>query len=176
LTADQRAFNIFSISFCEVICNQRHQAAATDTGRYISEPYQQKGVYKMFRFMPKSQLTLLICCTCLTLLFYGSDIYAEENLPPIPSGSDFLDQIDSEVYSSLSSPEKAPLLRWDFSGNKVYPFDFSQKIIMKNEMDDMFGNETRQASTQSMEGYGKLSLKSEGNNVARFVLEDPNAI
>lgn len=126
----------------------------------------------MFRFMPKSQLTLLICCTCLTLLFYGSDIYAEENLPPIPSGSDFLDQIDSEVYSSLSSPEKAPLLRWDFSGNKVYPFDFSQKIIMKNEMDDMFGNETRQPSTQNMEGYGKLSLKSEGNNVARFVLED----
>jgi len=32
LTADQRAFNVFSVSFCEVICNQRHQAAATDAG------------------------------------------------------------------------------------------------------------------------------------------------
>jgi hypothetical protein len=32
LTADQRAFNIFSVSFCEVICNQRHQAAAADAG------------------------------------------------------------------------------------------------------------------------------------------------
>jgi len=35
LTADQRAFNIFSVSFCEVICNQPHQAAATDAGRYV---------------------------------------------------------------------------------------------------------------------------------------------
>ena len=30
MTADQRAFNVFSVSFCEVICNLRHQAAATD--------------------------------------------------------------------------------------------------------------------------------------------------
>jgi len=33
LTADQRAFNVFSVSFCEVIYNKRHQAAATDAGR-----------------------------------------------------------------------------------------------------------------------------------------------
>ncbi len=32
LTADQRAFNVFSVSFCEVIYNQCHQAAATDAG------------------------------------------------------------------------------------------------------------------------------------------------
>ncbi len=32
LTADQRAFNVFPVSFCEVIYNQRHQAAATDAG------------------------------------------------------------------------------------------------------------------------------------------------
>ncbi len=32
LTADQPAFNVFSVSFCEVIYNQRHQAAATDAG------------------------------------------------------------------------------------------------------------------------------------------------
>ncbi len=36
LTADQRAFNVFSVSFCEVICNQRHQAAAIDAGRGFS--------------------------------------------------------------------------------------------------------------------------------------------
>jgi len=35
LTADQRAFNVFSVSFCEVIYNQRHQAAATDAGRSV---------------------------------------------------------------------------------------------------------------------------------------------
>ncbi len=34
LTADQRAFNVSSVSFCEVIYNQSHQAAATDAGRY----------------------------------------------------------------------------------------------------------------------------------------------
>jgi len=38
LTADQRAFNVFSVSFCEVIYNQRHQAAATDAGRCASKP------------------------------------------------------------------------------------------------------------------------------------------
>jgi len=126
----------------------------------------------MVRFMQKSQVIRLICFISLILLSYGTDIYAEENLPPIPSGSDFLDQIDLETYPSLPPPMQAPLLRWDFSGDKVYPFDFSQKIIMENEMDDMSGNENRQTSTQRMEGYGKLSLKSEGNNVARFVLED----
>jgi hypothetical protein len=36
LTAEQRAFNVFSVSFCEVIYNQRHQAAATDAGRSLS--------------------------------------------------------------------------------------------------------------------------------------------
>jgi hypothetical protein len=37
LTADKRAFNVFSVSFCEVIYNQRHQAAATDAGRSIAQ-------------------------------------------------------------------------------------------------------------------------------------------
>ena len=37
LTADQRAFNIFSVSFCEVICNQRHQAAAIDAARWKND-------------------------------------------------------------------------------------------------------------------------------------------
>ncbi len=35
LTADQRAFNVFSVSFCDVIYNQRHQAAASDAGRWL---------------------------------------------------------------------------------------------------------------------------------------------
>jgi hypothetical protein len=126
----------------------------------------------MVHFMQKSQVIRLICFISLALLFYGTDMYAEENLPPIPSGSDFLDQIDLETYPSFPSPQQTPLLRWDFSGDKVYPFDFSQKMIMKNEMDSMSGNENRQVTTQNMEGYGKLSLKSEGNNIARFVLED----
>jgi hypothetical protein len=37
LPADQRAFNVFSVSFCEVIYNQRHQAAATDAGHYAQK-------------------------------------------------------------------------------------------------------------------------------------------
>ena len=36
LTADKRAFNVFSLSFSEVIYNHRHQAAATDAGRYAN--------------------------------------------------------------------------------------------------------------------------------------------
>jgi len=30
--ADELAFDIFSVSFCELICNQCHQAAAIDAG------------------------------------------------------------------------------------------------------------------------------------------------
>jgi len=42
LTADQRAFNVFSVSFCEVIYNQRHQAAAIDAGRSVTNMASQK--------------------------------------------------------------------------------------------------------------------------------------
>jgi len=49
LTADQRVFNIFSVSFCEVICNQRHQAAATDAGRYVFK----KRINKFIKWIAK---------------------------------------------------------------------------------------------------------------------------
>jgi len=39
-------------------------------------------------------------------------------------------------------------------------------------MDGMFGGEEGKISHQSLEGNGKLSLKSEGNGNARFVLEN----
>jgi hypothetical protein len=126
----------------------------------------------MLRFTQKLQFSGLICFIGLTLFFCGIDICAEENHLSIPSGSGFLNQIDSENYPRTSLPEKSPLLRWDFSGSKVYPFDFLQKIIAESEMDDIFDNGNRKSNTQSMEGYGKLSLKSEGNDVARLVLED----
>ncbi len=42
LAADQRAFNVFSVSFCEVIYNQRHQAAATDAGRWVANWFSKE--------------------------------------------------------------------------------------------------------------------------------------
>lgn len=126
----------------------------------------------MLPVMQKSKSIRLIFIISLLLLYYVTDIYAGGDLAPIPLGSVFLDQIDLENYPSLPSPEQALLLRWDFSGDKVYPFDFLQKTIVKNEMDDLSGAENRHVSEQNMENYGELSLKSEGNNIARLVLED----
>ena len=117
-------------------------------------------------------ITRLLLCVSLIFFSYGTKIYADEGLSPIPSGSAFLDQIDFNNYPSLASPDSAPLLRWDFSGTKVYPYNFSQTMIMMSEMDDMFGNGNGMISTQNMEGYGRLSLKSEGDHVARLVIND----
>ena len=116
-------------------------------------------------------ITRLLLCVTFIFLSHGANIYAGGDLPPIPSGSAFLDQVDPNIYPSLSSPDKAPLLRWDFSGAVVYPYNFSQTMIMKSKTDDMFGNGKGRVGSQYMEGYGILSLKSERNNVARLVIE-----
>lgn len=126
----------------------------------------------MFSMVQKNQAFGLICLISLALFYPPADSCAEEKLPPMPSGSYFGDQIDLESYPSIPAPENAPLIRWDFSDNKVYPFDFVQKIIAQNEMDDMSDKEKRHVSEQNVECHGKLSLKSEGNNIARMVIED----
>jgi len=108
---------------------------------------------------------------CL-LTINQKNVIAEENLLPLPPNSSFVDQIDIENYPSQTPPEHPQLLRWDFSGTEVYLYDFYQKILITNQMDGMFGGEEGKIIHQSLEGNGKLSLKSEGNGNARFVLEN----
>lgn len=74
--------------------------------------------------------------------------------------------------ASMPDPKEAPLLRWDFSEDHVYPYDFHQDTVTEHQIDDGFGSFQGQTNTQQMESNGRLSLKSEGNHIARFVLEN----
>ena len=115
-------------------------------------------------------LPILICCTILLLLI--TPAHALETLPLIPETSSYIDQIDTENFPFTLPPEKQQLVRWDFSGTKVYPYDFSQTTAVMNQMSDMFTNGSGKIHRQTMNGKGNLSLKSEQNNSARFVLEN----
>lgn len=115
-------------------------------------------------------ISYLICC--INVLLVNATAQAIDTLPFIPETSSFVDQVDTENFPSAISPEAPQLVRWDFSGAKVYPYDFAQKTAAVNEMDDMFGNESGKVNRQTMNGKGKLFLKSEENNNARFVLEN----
>lgn len=126
----------------------------------------------MDRAMKNNKFASLICYISLVLSFYSTHSRAEEPLTPMPSNSIFMEQIDLETYGSLPSPVRAPALRWDFSAGKVYQYDFSQQVVTSSDMSGMSAHKNKDESSQKMEGYGKLSLKSEGNNIARLVLED----
>jgi len=97
---------------------------------------------------------------------------AEGNLPSISEISSFSDKIDLENYPSLPPPEKAKFIRWDFTEGKVYPYDFRQETVVTNEIHDMFTTEGAQTNSHTMEGKGRVSLKSEQNRVARLVMDN----
>jgi len=85
------------------------------------------------------------------------------------NASCFLNEIDKNSYPKAKSPEKPPLLRWDFSGNKVYAYDYTQEL--KNKY-DMGGPAPVKNAEQVIEGKGKLLLKSRGDRTANLVLKD----
>jgi len=126
----------------------------------------------MLPMVKKKQYAFTFFFTCLILFFGSRKVFANKAIPLLPANSSFLDQIDLENYPSLPSPEHPPLLRWNFSGEKVYPYDFMQKVIVTSEMDGIFVGKTEQSNSQIMKGKGKLSLKSEEHSIARCVLED----
>jgi len=120
----------------------------------------------------KISCKLVLCVSGLLLVWLSSIASADGNLPSIPERSSFSDKIDLENYPSLPPPEKAQLMRWDFSEGNVYPYDFRQQTVVSNEMQDMFATEGAQRNSHSMEGNGRVSLKSEQNRVARLVMDN----
>jgi hypothetical protein len=95
---------------------------------------------------------------------------AQESQLPVPASSRFLDELDTEHYPEVPAPKVSPVLRWDFSGKKVYSYDFVQKTIGETDMGN-FANQERPSST-SMDVEGLLLLKSQGNKTATLVLKD----
>ena len=95
---------------------------------------------------------------------------AQESQLPIPASSRFLGELDAENYPEVSAPKVAPILRWDFSGKKIYSYDFFQKMVGETDM-GAFTNQQGSSST-SMDAEGLLLLKSQGNKTATLVLKD----
>lgn len=104
--------------------------------------------------------------------FITSITHASSTQNDSPVVSSFLSEIEEYSYPYLPESKEAHLLRWDFSGNKIYSYNYSQKVLITTADDDMFGGESNSSTTQSMEGIGILSFKSEKDHMARFVLED----
>ena len=105
-------------------------------------------------------------------LLLPAPAHAIETLPSIPETSIYIEQVDAENFPTVLSPEQPQLVRWDFSDAKVYPYDFIQTTAVMNQMSDMLGNESGHINRQTMNSKGTLSLKSEQNSSARFVLEN----
>ena len=126
----------------------------------------------MPRLLPIESLIIPLYFLSIVLTAYDNDCHAGEYLDPMPSVSSFEDQIEMGNEASMSEPKEAPLLRWDFSEDHVYPYGFHQDTVTEHQIDDGFGSFQGQRKTQQMESNGRLSLKSEGNQIARFVLEN----
>lgn len=90
----------------------------------------------------------------------------------IKDNSSFIDMIDDQTYREINPPEDATLFRWDFSENKEYSYNFSQKVTTQNFMNGFGPSRKDTVSSQNMTGNGILSYKSEKDKTARFVLEN----
>ena len=86
--------------------------------------------------------------------------------------SSFIDIIDDQAYREIRPFEDATLFRWDFSENKEYSYNFSQKAKTQNFMNGFGANRKGTFSSQIMTGNGILSYRSEKDKTARFVLEN----
>ncbi|MFP4446329.1 MAG: hypothetical protein ACLFPD_08800 [Desulfosudaceae bacterium] len=122
--------------------------------------------------MKISHLVCLAGAVILVMVLGMACPSGEKDLPALPEGSAYLEQIEPEQYPPAAAPAEAPLLRWDFAADRVYPYDFAQQVVMQSRLGGMFAREEGGGSTQKMTGRGNLSLKSEGDHTARLVLED----
>lgn len=86
--------------------------------------------------------------------------------------SSFIPKIDDRKDDAINPPEDAVLFRWDFSGNKVYAYHFSQKVVSQNLISSFGPEKEDRVSNQNVTGDGVLSYKSGKDNTARFVLEN----
>ncbi len=112
------------------------------------------------------------CFITIMIIFFFflptvSALNSGEGLKP----SSFLDLLETEDYPSYPNSDEAQLLRWDFSGDKTYTFDYYQKGLASTDS-NIFKNQQDSDTAVSTEGRGKLSFKSQNNHTAHMVLED----
>lgn len=120
----------------------------------------------------KTLLVIVIALGC----FLPSSAITQDDMQTesfiIKEKSVFIDMIDDDAYREISPPESATLFRWDFSEDKEYSYNYSQKVVTQNFMNGFGPDRKNIVSSQEMTGNGILSYKSEKNKTARFVLEN----
>jgi len=90
--------------------------------------------------------------------------------PSGPTQSRFLVEIGKQKFPEAKPREEALPIRFDFSGTKVYAFDYSQQVEVLSQMN----GRTKDAGgmKQKMDAKGVLLLKSKGDKTGTLVLKD----
>jgi len=88
-----------------------------------------------------------------------------------PARSQFADKLNHFKYQEIRAPDITPLFRWDFSGNAVHRYAFSQEVRVETDMGANTGKAPGTAN-QHMTADGSLTIKSQGDGTAEFVLKD----
>ena len=88
-----------------------------------------------------------------------------------PRESQFLKKLDGKEYADATAPASAPVLRWDFSEERVYTYAYEQEMRVKTDLGPGFRGDLG-AAEQSISGQGALLIKSQGDGTADLVLKD----
>lgn len=94
---------------------------------------------------------------------------AATSKPASPVKSKYLARIDKDKYPPAKVPAAAPLLRWNFSGETVYAYDYLQLVDNNSRMGGPMGPMT---TTQNLHGSGMLLMQSRGDRTGAMVLKD----
>ncbi len=86
------------------------------------------------------------------------------------AASSYAEEVDKKTFPAATSPPTEPLLvRWDFSGNKIFTYDFTQKVAMLSDMN--MGRPEKTKAKQKMLAVGSVKMKSQGDGTANLVLK-----
>lgn len=89
---------------------------------------------------------------------------------PEPTEPTFLSRIDLDGHPAVAAPVEPVLPRFDFSGDKLYAFDYHQRVIHRMDMSG-FPDKTG-GTTQRLKGAGLLLVKSKGDGTGTLLLKD----
>jgi len=88
-------------------------------------------------------------------------------LSPMPQASRFSKVIGKKAYPAVAAPDKAPLLRWDFSAKRKYSYNYTRKEDIYNDLVGL-----RAPTKRSTEITGDLVLTSKAKGFASVMLQN----
>ena len=111
----------------------------------------------------------LIACLMLLSVTTAQGAAETGGASPLPSGSVFLDKVDTERYPSLPAPASPPLLRWNFGGKRVVSYKITHDIVVNRG-----GAEGKAAppGVQSLHYKGSIFVRSDRQGIAQLSAEN----